>query len=130
VSPGPRVLIAGGPRVGKTYLAEKIAAALGVTPKHTDDLIATHDWSEASAEAARWIAEPGPWVVEGVAVPRAIRKWMAAHPVGKPADVVHWGIHPREPLIPGQLAMLRGCETVFAQVREELLRRGVQILPF
>jgi hypothetical protein len=56
----------------------------GLQPMHTDDLIAL-GWSEASAAVIPWISRPGPWIIEGVAVPRALRKWFAANPTGKPA---------------------------------------------
>ena len=38
-----RVCIVGGPRTGKTTLASTM-----LEPLHTDDLIGTLDWSEAS----------------------------------------------------------------------------------
>ena len=40
-----------------------------------DDLIDTHEWSAASAEVARWLDDEGPWIIEGVAMSRALRKW-------------------------------------------------------
>lgn len=118
-----RVAIAGGPRCGKTTLA----SALGVAPvRHTDDLI-SKGWSEASAEAATWFDETGPWIIEGVAVPRALRKWLAAHPDGKPCDIVYWLDTPHTELTKGQRGMLRGCETVWREIVGELERRGVEI---
>lgn len=116
-----RIVIAGGPRCGKTTFAATLGEA-----KHTDDLISM-GWSEASAETSSWFDATGPWVVEGVAAPRALRKWLAAHREGKPCDVVHWMGRPYEQLSPGQLGMLRGCETVWAEIVGELRRRGVEI---
>lgn len=38
------------------------------------------EWSECSLWVAQhWLELPGPWVIEGVAVPRALRKWQALH---------------------------------------------------
>lgn len=147
-----RICIAGGPRTGKTTLAGKIAADIVTmecdscgwpaaehgcaTPilgrviapvRHTDDLIHL-GWSEASAAAALWFDEPGPWIVEGVAVPRALRKWLASHPAGKPCDVVYWLEDPHEELTPGQAAMTKGCATVWEEVADELHARGVEIV--
>lgn len=133
-----RICIAGGPRTGKTTLAGTLferhdwphdapdCDGCGVV-RHTDDLIQL-GWSEASAAAAEWFEYPGPWIVEGVAVPRALRKWLAAHPEGKPCDVVYWLEEPHEERTPGQIAMANGCLTVWREVRPELERRGVEIV--
>lgn len=116
-----RIAIAGGPRCGKTTLAETLGAA-----RHTDDLI-ERGWSEASALTATWFDEPGPWIIEGVAVPRALRKWLAANPEGRPCDVVHWLGAPRVPLTDGQVSMFKGCAKVWGEIVGELQRRGVEI---
>lgn len=118
-----RIAILGAPRAGKTTLA----AELGGLVRHTDDLVATHDWSGASLAASRWFDEPGAWVVEGVAVPRAARKWLARNETGKPFDHAIVLRTPRQPLTPGQHTMASGCETVWAEIEPELRRRGVTI---
>lgn len=117
-----RIAIAGGPRCGKTTLAATMGEA-----RHTDDLIGQLDWSAASTEVSTWLNEPGPWIIEGVALPRALRKWLLANPEGKPCDVVHWLIAPHEELTSRQLGMLRGCETVWGEIEGELRRRGVDV---
>ncbi len=123
-----RIAICGGPRTGKTTLACSIGGEPGVVLRATDDLIATHDWSAASAEAATWFdTEPGPMVVEGTAVVRAIRKWLRAHPDGRPVDVVKLLTRPKVPLTPGQAAMAKGHAKIWAEVEPELRRRGVAI---
>lgn len=114
-----RLCIAGGPKTGKTTLA----ATLGIPVKHTDDALDL-GWSEASAEVASWMSMPGPWVIEGVAVPRAIRKFLAANP-GKPCDKVIWLDMPRVDTTPAQDTMAKGALTVMAQILPELHARGV-----
>ncbi len=123
-----RIVIAGGPRTGKTTLAAAYDMPLvdPVPVRHTDDLIHLW-WSEASAAAALWFDAPGPWIVEGVAAVRALRKWLAAHPEGKPCDVVYWLAEPVVPVTPGQAAMARGCATVWNEIRDALQSRGVEI---
>ncbi len=79
-----RICITGGPGTGKTYLAAFVADNAGMHPDrvqfegvpvlHTDDA-ALLGWSEASEEVAGWLDRPGPWVIEGVALARALRKW-------------------------------------------------------
>jgi adenylate kinase family enzyme len=122
-----QIFIAGVPRAGKTTFGRQLAATLDVALRSTDDLIATHGWSEASAEVAKWFNAPDGQVIEGVAVPRALRKWLAAYP-GRPADAVVWMPSPRLTLSEGQETMSRGCSTVFEEVRPELVKRGVRVV--
>lgn len=119
-----RVVIGGGPLTGKTTLARSAFAAVPV--RHTDDLIDTHDWSAASATVAEWMAEPGPWVIEGVAAVRALRKALAATD-GAPCDRLIWLRDPHQEREPGQESMAKGCETVLAGIVDELTARGVTI---
>lgn len=121
-----RILIAGIPRAGKTTIAIELARDLECEAWHTDDL-AGLGWSEASAEAANWFVRDGPWVIEGVAVPRALRKWLAVN-VGAPADTIYWLPMPRVALTPGQLTMAKGCLTVWHEVLPALVARGVSIV--
>lgn len=125
-----RILVAGGPRTGKTTFAGKLAKEHGLTVRHTDDLIGVVDWSGASLKVAGWMTQPGPWLIEGVAIGRALRKWLAANPLGKPADQVFWSNTARVPRDAGQEAMARGCETVWAEVLPQLRRRGMRVETF
>lgn len=79
-----RLLITGGVGSGKTTLAHKMRKE---KPNDwgilfgTDDLIGKCGWSEASHYIAdRWLTDSGPWIIEGVAIPRALRKYLEAHP--------------------------------------------------
>lgn len=125
-----RIAIVGGPRVGKTTLSEELGMKLGVDPLHTDDLIDTHAWSDASTAVAAWFDRPGPWVIEGVAVVRALRKWLEAHPEGLPVDALYFSATPRVQLTVQQAVMSRGHNTVWLAVRGELARRGLPITTF
>lgn len=115
-----RLLITGGPRTGKTTLG-------GDTARHTDDLIGQLDWSEASAAVAQWFDAVGPWTIEGVAIPRALRKWLESHPEGKPADKIIFLKDAKVELIKGQAAMTKGLLTVWAAIVPDLIARGVEI---
>lgn len=93
--------------------------------RHTDDLI-SFGWSRASEIiATQWFIMPGPWVIEGVAAVRALRKWLRAHPEGAPCDRVIWMNTPHVMLAPGQDTMAKGCRTVWNEISAELEGRGV-----
>jgi hypothetical protein len=119
-----RIAITGGPRTGKTTLAKTAAGT--ITVRSTDDVKGL-GWSEASASAATWFDAQGSICIEGVAVPRALRKWLAAHPTGKPVDEIYVLTVPLAPQTPGQAAMGKGVMTVLAEITPELRRRGVKI---
>lgn len=138
-----RICITGGPRTGKTTLALRLADDVNMTPgirtagvvdvRHTDDLIekckhlGKEAWSEASRIASTWLDEPGPWIIEGVAVSRALRKWRDAHPGERPpVDRVIYLAAPHEKLTPGQATMANGIETVHSHdVEPWLLENGI-----
>ena len=121
-----RIAIIGAPRAGKTTFALKLAAELGVQVRHSDDLIGTHDWSAASEHIATvWLPEPGPWIVEGVAVVRALRKWLESNPTGSPCDKIIVLETPRVALSPRQAGMAKACATILDGIRWPLLARGV-----
>lgn len=122
-----RVAIAGAPRAGKTTLGTKMAAELGVECRETDSTIDL-GWGRDSEKVKEWMEEEGPLVIEGMAVPRALRKWFVAHPDGRPVDAVIWMGWPRVNLTDGQRAMGIGAATVMKDILPELRRRGVEFV--
>lgn len=120
-----KIAIAGVPRAGKTTRGRKIALGLGEL-RHTDDLKGL-GWSEESELAAKMFDEPAAFVMEGMVVPRALRKWLAAHPEGRPCDEVIWMGKPQVATTPGQDAMGKGALTVLKEILPELARRGVKV---
>lgn len=69
-----RIVVVGYPRSGKTTAALRLGRELGLPVRHTDDAMDL-GWSDASEEVSRWFDEGDGWIIEGVAVPRAVRKW-------------------------------------------------------
>jgi hypothetical protein len=141
------ICIAGGPRTGKTTLAMQLVGDSTVTDwgtpsatfggprrselfvRHTDDLIGKLDWSAASAEVATWLDEDGPWIIEGVAVSRALRKWRDQHPGERPpVDRVIRLTTPHVALSKGQAAMAKGEESVWQEIEDWLHADGVGII--
>lgn len=122
-----RIFIAGGPRTGKTTLARELAAATGAPIVHTDDHIAL-GWSAASSHVATLMAAEGPLIVEGVAVPRALRKLLAARPDLTPCDRLIVLRAPHVALTPRQAGMTTGVLRVLRAITPALRQRGVEIV--
>lgn len=122
-----KVAILGPPKTGKSTYAAKRAAATGALVRHTDDVIKL-GWSEASAHVSEWFDAPGPWIIEGVAVARALRKWLERNATGRPLDELILTSNP--PFCahsPGQASMTKGIETVLDEILPALARRGVKV---
>ncbi len=121
-----KLLITGGPNTGKTTYANTFREQHPVF--HADDL-AHLGWSESSEALSQWFDREGDWVIEGVSVPRALRKWLMRNADNslKPCDVVHWCTVPKAEVTKGQRSMLKGLQTVWNEIVWELTRRGVEI---
>lgn len=134
-APVTRIVILGGPKTGKTTLANTLAAEreraharAGTThgpARHTDDLIPL-GWSEASQAASLWFDEPGPWIIEGVAAVRALRKWREQHPgEPPPVDRVIYLTTPVRTQTAGQAAMGKGVRSVYDDIEGWLAWHGI-----
>ncbi len=128
-----RVVITGGPRVGKTTFAAALLEEMrrqwpGMTCFATDDMIGAADWSEQSAELAERYLQAGPWLIEGVTNVRALRKFLDRDLGDKPCDVVIYFDYPVVELTSRQEGMRKSCRTIFDQARERLESAGVVVL--
>lgn len=124
-----RILITGWPRAGKTTLAETfVRRGGGYFVRHTDDLIGRLDWSAASAEVAKWLEEPGDWVIEGVSVARALRKYRDAHP-GEPlsCDRLIYLRTPHVELNARQAGMGKGVDSVMSELEPWFMEHGLEV---
>lgn len=101
-----RIAITGGPRMGKSFLSKLV----------TDrDVIGTHDYTgvpipDIPAAIIAEVSDRARFVVEGVWVPRALRKGLAI-------DAVIYMTKPKVPRSPGQVSMAKGVLTVFRDWR-------------
>ncbi len=122
------IAIAGFPLAGKTTLARELAEESGHEAISTDHLLAIElSWSEISQVTAGWFDTLDDFIIEGVAVPRALRKWLDTHDQGKPCEKVIWLTKTRALLTDDQLAMGRGCMSVMKEIMGELAARGVEV---
>ncbi len=124
-----RVVVIGSPRAGKTTYADKRGRREGVEVRHTDDLIEELAWSAVSEHVAvDWLAQPGPWIIEGVAAVRALRKWLRYNPEGKPCEEIVLLDQPWVALSSRQAGMAKGCAKVWGEVEGQLRARGVSVV--
>jgi hypothetical protein len=122
-----RIIIIGGPRVGKSTLSRKLRDDLGISNLRGSDDIKHLGWSDSSAEASKWFDEQGDWIVEGVQMARALRKWLLTNP-NAPLDVDIVTLDtPFVELSPGQQSMTTGVQTVLRDIQPELDRRGARV---
>ena len=122
-----RIVICGGPRTGKTTYGKKLAEQMGCKLISTDDFIDL-GWSECSAHVAELMLDSGgPWVIEGVAAVRALRKALDAKD-GKVCDEVLMLSEPYVELSAGQASMAKGCQTGWGGIEQLVVARGIEVL--
>lgn len=126
-APVATIMIAGWSGTGKTTLGRSLAEKLGIPLLSTDDFIGM-GWSEASAHVAELLTDGVPRVVEGVAVPRVLRKLLAARPGEKPCDQLIVLTQPRREQTAKQVTQGKGHDTVLAEVRPALEATGVAVV--
>lgn len=127
-----RIGITGGPRCAKSTLARELSAGtIPIFCTDPDELVKDHEdgvgyvpsthqeWSKASQYVADvFLEQPGPWILDGVGLPRALRKWRDAHPGEKPPlDRLIVLMEPVAPVKPGQIAMAKGVKTVLDELK-------------
>lgn len=123
-----RIFITGGPSTGKSSLAQKLAFQHGIKNVLNTDALIALGWSEASAEAVRWMDahQDHDYIVEGCATARTLRKWMEQNQ-GKPlpeGSSVYILNLPYVPQSKPQQTMAKGMYTVLTEIYGEIVSRG------
>lgn len=130
-----RIVIVAGPSRGKSTLADKLHKADG-TPVYCGDpeskvlykkpytiylperLPFAGDGGAADWIADHWFTKRGPWICEGHAMARALRRWIDAAPRGvMPCDkIIVLDHEAHRATTPGQEAMHRGVMKVWREI--------------
>lgn len=118
-----KIAITGSPKSGKTTYTKKLSSE---NIKHTDDLIYL-GWSRASEAVSYWFDDNGVDIVEGVAIPRALRTWLERNKYNtkKPVEKILYFHDPFIKLSSGQKSMSKANLTVWNKIKSELKRRRV-----
>lgn len=127
-----RLFITGGPLSGKSTMAANMSQHVCCTDtleqamatgRHNPLTVYAPErfngrWSELSEWVSDvWMSGTGPIVLEGVAVPRALRKRRKSHPgAPPPCTELVWLRSAKAPRTPKQSAMTKSHDTVLAEV--------------
>jgi broad-specificity NMP kinase len=122
-----RIIITGFPKTGKITLANQLGRKYNVPIKSTDSLV-DRSWSDMSCEIANWINEPAPWIIEGNAVVRGLRKWIKIKQQKRLDGVsIFLMTHTNSLYSSGQMALAKAIRTIWEQIRMDLADRGARI---
>lgn len=128
---GHKTLVAGGPRVGKTFISARLSTESGIMARSTDELIDQGvKFQDAPPVVAKWLDDPGPWLIEGVHAIRALRIWLASNKEGLPFDRLFWSESAKVTRTSGQESCAKGCNTVWQQIEKDLEARGALVQRF
>ncbi len=122
-----KILVIGVPRAGKSTIATSLASELDIPLKHIDEWAKTLAWSETSDKVAEKLETEGPWIMDGVAGVRGLRKWLERNPGKKPDFMIIWMGEPAIKLTAAQDNMRNGTITIWKSITPELLKREVHI---
>ena len=124
-----KICVTGAVKAGKTFVANKLQQNdQGLPILCTDELIGKMDWSAESEEVAKWLDRPDSFILEGATVVRALRKWLASHPTGKPCDKVIYLRMPQVTIEKAQVSSSKAQMTIWSQITGELKHRGVEVV--
>lgn len=114
----PRIAITGGPRCGKTTLANFAKQSLSDRPVLLCEDFRAFDIATIPEAMIGATNGKSRFIIESVHLARALRK-------GMQVDAVIYLHKPRVPRIKGQITMAKGVHTVFKQWRDA--NRGVPV---
>jgi hypothetical protein len=121
-----RVVIAGGPRTGKSTLFRKLSL-------HFDCAVGTDDymgleWSAVPDAVIGVLEKHEDWIVEGVQAARVLRRWARDRKNMPHIDVVYYLTEPMAQQTNAHRAMAKSIATVWKDVAPRLIADGTRIV--
>lgn len=121
-------MITGWSGTGKSRVYGKALADELAVPLLATDAFIPLGWSEASAHVAGMLTDGVSRVVEGVAVPRVLRKMLAAAPTIRPCARLVIVTKALRPQTDDQIAQGKGHDKILAGILPALIALGVEIV--
>lgn len=129
------IILAGGPRTGKTSTAIRISERYNTTMKciHADSFAPDPDtlidkaksWSLQSEKISKLFAKTGPWICEGTRTVHAIRKYLKTH--DRLQATVVWMNNPIQKQTIKQEQMAKGCLTVWNTIDHTRIMKVIDV---
>ena len=124
-----RKIVIGGPRCGKSTFASLsglpvfCADPVSLVKDPIDGVTYLPEgltWSEGSEYVAKeWFKMQGPWIIEGVAVVRALRKWKTENSYFPCDEIIYFTQkHPSATRNEGQSAMAKSVYTIWKEIED------------
>lgn len=121
-------MITGWSGTGKSCVYGKAIADEHGVPLLATDAFIPLGWSEASAHVAEMLTDGVSRVVEGVAVPRVLRKMLAAAPTIRPCARLVIVTKALRPQTAGQVKQGRQHDAFLAEILPALIALGVEVV--
>ena len=121
-----RVVIAGGPRCGKSTLFRSLAIDYAVAIG-TDDFMDL-PWADVPDAVIDVLEKHDEWLVEGVNVARVLRRWIRDRGDMPKIDVCYYLTTPMAPRTKAHESMSKAIATVWKDVLPRLVADGTTIV--
>lgn len=123
----PRIVICGGPRVGKTSLAQRLAQESGLPVVSTDNFIGV-PWGSVPETVILSVKYAEDWILEGIQATRVLRKWLQTAPLEARITVVHYLKTPVVARTKKQDSTAKAVASVLDSIRRDLQTLRIPVI--